>query len=158
MQLPSLHWKPPIRGEQRGHVTERRAVIGHLEAGRLLLAGEALGAGGGGDLGLGRGGHVVGGGHEAARGVEAHPGAQVAGVGQLPQGAPSAGVGRGLVRGRHHPSPLLDRVLEHFCGNCTEILLTRLKPGAQHQTGFQRGIVFLSLKIKTENFKSALGN
>ena len=49
MQLPSLHWKPPMRGEQRGHVTERRAVIGHLEAGRLLLAGEALGAGGGGD-------------------------------------------------------------------------------------------------------------
>ena len=37
-----------MRDEERGHVTERRAVIGHLEAGRLLLAGEALGAGGGG--------------------------------------------------------------------------------------------------------------
>ena len=37
-----------MRGEHCGHVTECRAVIGHLEAGRLLLAGEALGAGGGG--------------------------------------------------------------------------------------------------------------
>jgi len=90
---------------------------------------DRLGRVGGGGEGLGWGGDAIGGGHEGAGTVEAHhPGAQVAGVGQLTQGAPSVGHSWGLVGGRQHVPPLLG-VLKHFCVNCTEILLTRLKPG-----------------------------